>query len=63
MGTDVAMMLGIAHTLLVNEWHDAEFLTRYTTGFPTFADYLLGSNDGEAKSAEWAAAIWWGKCR
>ncbi|MEB7714429.1 molybdopterin guanine dinucleotide-containing S/N-oxide reductase [Kluyvera cryocrescens] len=57
MGTDVAMMLGIAHTLLVNEWHDAEFLTRYTTGFPTFADYLLGSNDGEAKSAEWAAAI------
>ncbi|WP_432701230.1 molybdopterin guanine dinucleotide-containing S/N-oxide reductase [Kluyvera cryocrescens] len=57
MGTDVAMMLGIAHTLVVNEWHDAEFLARYTTGFPTFADYLLGSNDGEAKSAEWAAAI------
>ena len=57
MGTDVAMMLGIAHTLLVNEWHDADFLSRYTTGFPTFADYLQGKNDGEAKTAEWAAAI------
>ena len=57
MGTDVAMMLGIAHTLLVNEWHDTDFLSRYTTGFPTFADYLLGKNDGEAKTAEWAAAI------
>ena len=57
MGTDVAMMLGIAHTLLVNEWHDADFLSRYTAGFPTFADYLLGKNDGDAKTAEWAAAI------
>jgi len=57
MGTDVAMMLGIAHTLLVNDWHDVDFLSRYTTGFPTFADYVLGKHDGEAKSAEWAAAI------
>ncbi|MGL5241142.1 MAG: molybdopterin guanine dinucleotide-containing S/N-oxide reductase [Kluyvera ascorbata] len=57
MGTDVALMLGIAHTLLTNNWHDAEFLSRCTTGFPTFADYLLGQKDGEAKSAEWAAAI------
>ncbi|MDU7758931.1 MAG: molybdopterin-dependent oxidoreductase, partial [Enterobacter asburiae] len=28
MGTDVAMMLGIAHTLVENGWHDVEFLTR-----------------------------------
>lgn len=57
MGTDVAMMLGIAHTLLVNNWHDADFLARYTTGFPIFADYLQGKTDGEAKTAEWASAI------
>ncbi|HDG1695734.1 molybdopterin guanine dinucleotide-containing S/N-oxide reductase [Kluyvera ascorbata] len=57
MGTDVALMLGIAHTLLVNNWHDADFLSRYTTGFPIFADYLLGKEDGEEKSAEWAATI------
>ncbi|MGZ0751119.1 molybdopterin guanine dinucleotide-containing S/N-oxide reductase [Kluyvera sichuanensis] len=57
MGTDVALMLGIAHTLVVNNWHDTDFLSRCTTGFPTFADYLLGKNDDEPKSAEWAAAI------
>ncbi len=26
MGTDVALMLGIAHTLVENGWHDADFL-------------------------------------
>ena len=57
MGTDVALMLGIAHTLLINNWHDSDFLSRYTVGFPTFAQYLLGESDGEAKTAEWAAAI------
>ena len=57
MGTDVALMLGIAHTLLMNNWHDADFLSRYTAGFPTFAEYLLGNRDGEVKSAEWASAI------
>ena len=57
MGTDVALMLGIAHTLLINNWHDSDFLSRYSVGFPTFAQYLLGESDGEAKTAEWAAAI------
>lgn len=57
MGTDVALMLGIAHTLLINNWHDSDFLSRYTVGFPRFAQYLLGESDGEAKTAEWAAKI------
>ena len=57
MGTDVAMMLGIAHTLVEKGWHDTEFLTRCTTGFDKFADYLTGKTDGIAKTAEWAAAI------
>lgn len=57
MGTDVAMMLGIAHTLVENGWHDADFLTRCTTGFDKFADYLTGQSDGVAKTAEWAADI------
>ncbi|KAI3484263.1 hypothetical protein L1887_52704 [Cichorium endivia] len=57
MGTDVAMMLGIAHTLVENGWHDVEFLTRCTTGFDKFADYLTGQSDGVAKTAEWAADI------
>ena len=57
MGTDVALMLGIAHTLVENGWHNAEFLHRCTTGYDTFAEYLTGERDGVAKTAEWAAEI------
>ncbi|MGX5100832.1 molybdopterin guanine dinucleotide-containing S/N-oxide reductase [Enterobacter cloacae] len=57
MGTDVAMMLGIAHTLVENGWHDSDFLARCTSGFDKFSDYLTGKSDGVAKTAEWAAEI------
>jgi biotin/methionine sulfoxide reductase len=54
--TDVALMLGLAHTLLVEGLHDRGFLDRYCTGFPTFESYLLGRADGVAKDAAWASA-------
>ena len=57
MGTDVAMMLGIAHTLVEKGWQDETFLNRCTTGFDRFAEYLMGKSDGIAKTAEWAADI------
>lgn len=57
MGTDVALMLGIAHTLVENGWQDEAFLARCTTGFDLFRDYLTGISDGIAKTAEWAADI------
>lgn len=57
MGTDVALMLGIAHTLVENGWHDEDFLSRCTTGYDRFADYLLGKSDDVAKTAKWAAEI------
>lgn len=57
MGTDVAMMLGIAHTLVENGWQDEAFLACCTSGYEKFADYLLGTTDGIAKTAEWAADI------
>ena len=47
-------MLGIAHTLLVEDLHDTEFLARCCTGFDRLAAYLLGESDGIAKDAEWA---------
>ncbi len=56
-GTDVAMMLGIAHTLYAENLHDEAFLADYTTGFEKFAEYLTGANDGTPKTAEWAANI------
>ncbi len=57
MGTDVAMMLGIAHTLVENNWQDDDFLSRCTEGYAVFAEYLTGKRDGIAKTAEWAAGI------
>jgi len=56
-GTDVAMMLGIAHTLLEEKLLDRSFIDDYTVGFDKFRSYLLGESDGQPKTAKWAAAI------
>lgn len=56
-GTDVAVMLALAHEILGNSWHNQEFLNRYTVGFETFSSYLTGQSDGIAKTAKWAAEI------
>lgn len=56
-GTDVALMLGLAHTLVEEGLHDPAFLDRYTEGYAEFELYLLGKSDGVAKTAAWAAAI------
>ncbi|GAB2855793.1 molybdopterin guanine dinucleotide-containing S/N-oxide reductase [Actinocorallia aurea] len=55
--TDTAAMLGIAHTMLVNGWHDADFLRRCCVGFDRFAAYLVGEVDGIPKDAAWAETI------
>ncbi|AIR64424.1 molybdopterin guanine dinucleotide-containing S/N-oxide reductase [Cedecea neteri] len=57
MGTDVALMLGIAHTLVIRDRHDTAFLARCTYGYDKFEAYLLGNTDGTPKSAAWAAEI------
>lgn len=56
-GTDVAMMLGLAHTLLTEDLHDRAFLARYCSGFEDFSAYLTGDTDGTPKDADWAAAL------
>ena len=56
-GTDVALMLGIAHTLVTERLHDCAFLDRYCVAFESFEPYLLGRDDGRPKDAAWAAAI------
>jgi len=55
--TDVPLLLGMAHTLVAEGLCDRAFLDRYTVGYPRFERYLLGLDDGVAKTAEWAAAI------
>jgi biotin/methionine sulfoxide reductase len=56
-GTDVALMLGIAHTLVAEGLHDSAFLNWYCTGYESFEPYLLGHSDSQPKDAAWAAAI------
>ena len=56
-GTDVALMLGLAHTLEVEGLVDRRFLERNTVGYDRFRAYLLGETDGVARDAAWAAGI------
>jgi biotin/methionine sulfoxide reductase len=50
-GTDVALMLGLAHTLHDDGSVDRDFLARYCEGFETFEAYLVGHD------ADWAAGV------
>src|ERR1700738_5115053 len=56
-GTDVALMLGLAHTLVTEGRHDRAFLDGFCVGWEVFEDYPLGRHDGQPKDAAWAAAI------
>ena len=55
--SDVAIMLGLAHTLIEHDLHDLPFLVKYCVGFDKFLPYLLGETDGQPKTAEWASEI------
>lgn len=56
-GTDVAIMLALAHVLATEDLADREFLDTYCVGYERFERYLLGADDGVPKSPTWAAAI------
>jgi trimethylamine-N-oxide reductase (cytochrome c) len=55
--TDVAMLMGIAHTLVIKGKHDRTFIEKYTTGYDVFEDYLMGKEDGVVKDAQWASSV------
>ena len=56
-GTDTAMLIAIAKTLVDEQQADWGFLERYTVGMHEFQRYLDGTDDGIAKDADWAGAI------
>ena len=49
--------LALAYVLATEGLADREFLNTYCTGYPEFERYLLGLDDGVAKSPQWAADI------
>ena len=55
--SDVAIMLGLAHTLVKEDLHDKDFLKKYTVGFERFVPYLMGETDGQPKDADWAGSL------
>ncbi|WP_072680437.1 molybdopterin guanine dinucleotide-containing S/N-oxide reductase [Arcobacter sp. LA11] len=55
--TDVAMMIGMCHTLYTKKKHNQDFLDEYTEGFDKFRDYFMGKADGVVRDSKWAAKI------
>ena len=56
-GTDVALMLGMAYVLEEASLTDSNFLSTHCVGYERFKRYLLGQDDGQAKTPEWASQI------
>ena len=54
-GTDVALMLAIAHVLETEELADQLFLSKYCSGYELFRKYFLGKDGHFAKTPEWAS--------
>lgn len=65
-GTDTAFMMAMNYHWIENDQYDQEYLDKYTIGFDAehmpeganpddnYKDYILGTHDGEPKTAEWA---------
>ncbi|SMC71589.1 molybdopterin-dependent oxidoreductase [Rhizobium sp. RU36D] len=55
--TDTAVMMAMAYVLVTEGLHDRGFLDRCCVGFDAVERYLLGRDDGIAKTPAWAETI------
>ncbi len=56
-GTDVALMMAVLYVLLQEGLVDRPFITRYSVGFDDLEDHVLGRDDGQPKTPEWASRL------
>ena len=56
-GTDTALMLALAHTLVAEGLHDRAFLDRYTRRLAGVRALSAGRDRRPAQGRRWAAAI------
>ena len=52
--TDAALQLAIAYIWITEGTFDKEYIDKHSYGFDKFAAYVLGEEDGEPKTPEWA---------
>ena len=55
--TDTALMLAFANILIKDDAYDKRFIKKYTVGFESFADYVLGKKNNQECTPEWASQI------
>ncbi|SDE71150.1 molybdopterin-dependent oxidoreductase [Sporomusa acidovorans] len=55
--TDAALQLAIAYIWIKEDSYDKEYVATHTVGFEPFRQYVMGEEDGEAKTPEWASKI------
>lgn len=56
-GTDTALLLALTYEIMSAGKADEEFLDRCASGWSEWRAYLTGTQDGTAKSADWASGI------
>ncbi len=51
--TSNAIALAIAYVWITEDLYDKDYIEKRTTGFDQWKEYVLGNEDGEAKTPEW----------
>ena len=54
--TDAALQLAIAYTWIKEGTYDKKYIATHVVGYQEFEDYVLGKEDGIAKTPDWASA-------